>query len=136
VKSILLRTVVRIIVPPALVYSAYILFRGHNLPGGGFCAGLITAAAIVLQYVARERREVEEMTPFRPDLFIPVGLALALATGLGAMAFAYPFLTSAFAHVDVPVLGGLEWSSALFFDLGVYFVVTGVALSILLAIEE
>lgn len=135
-KSILLQTIARILMPPALVYAAYILFRGHNFPGGGFCAGLMTAAAVLLHYVARERREVEAYVPFRPDVLIPIGLALAAATGLGAMLFSLPFLTSTFAHAHVPVLGNFESSTALFFDLGVYFVVTGITLSILLAIEE
>jgi len=136
VSSILLQTIARVILPPALVYAAYILFRGHNLPGGGFCAGLMTAAAIILQYVASERREVEANAPLRPDGLIALGLALAAATGLAAMLFSFPFLTSSFAHFHVPILGEFESSSALFFDLGVYFVVTGVTLSILLTIEE
>ena len=135
-RSILLQTIARIIMPPALLYAAYILFRGHNLPGGGFCAGLMTAAAIILQYVARQRREVEESMPLRPDVLIPLGLAFAAVTGLAAMIFSSPFLTSAFGHVHVPVLGDFESSSALFFDLGVYFVVTGITVTILLAIEE
>lgn len=135
-KSIQLSTIARLILPPALVYAAYILFRGHNLPGGGFCAGLMTAAAIILQYVASERREIEENAPVRPDGLIALGLGLAAATGLGAMLLSFPFLTSTFTHFYVPVLGEFESSSALFFDLGVYFVVTGVTLSILLTIEE
>jgi multicomponent K+:H+ antiporter subunit A len=74
--------------------------------------------------------------PWRPDVFISLGLALAATTGLAAMVFAFPFLTSTFAHIQIPVLGEFESSSALFFDLGVYFVVTGTTLSILLAIED
>jgi multicomponent K+:H+ antiporter subunit A len=136
VRSILLQTIARVVTPPALVYAAHILFRGHNLPGGGFCAGLMTAVVILLQYVARERVDVEQNMPFRPDIFIPLGLALAAATGLAAMLFAFPFLTSTFAHAHVSGLGDFESSTAVFFDLGVYFVVTGITLSILLAIEE
>jgi multicomponent K+:H+ antiporter subunit A len=135
-SSILLRTIARIILPPAFLYAAYVLFRGHNLPGGGFCAGLLTAAAMILQYVAIERRAVEERSPLRPEALIGLGLALAAATGLAAMALSYPFLTSAFAHVHVPYLGNFESSSALFFDLGVYFVVTGITLTILLVIGD
>lgn len=135
-RSILLQTIARIILPPALLYAAYLLFRGHHLPGGGFVAGLMTAAAIILQYVANDRRSVEQIAPVRPEDLIALGLALAAATGLGAMVFSYPFLTSAFTHFEVPILGDFELPSALFFDLGVYFVVTGITLSILLAIEE
>lgn len=135
-KSVLLQTVARVILPPALLYAVYLLFRGHNLPGGGFVAGLMTAAAIILQYVASERRSVEDNTPMRPEGLIALGLAFAVLTGIGSMLFSYPFLTSTFAHVHVPVLGDVELTSALFFDLGVYFVVTGITLSILLAIEQ
>lgn len=135
-RSILLQTIARLLLPPGLVYAAYLLFRGHHLPGGGFVAGLMTAAVIILQYVANDRRSVEESTPLRPEMLIPLGLALTVVTGLGAMLFSYPFLTSAFTHFHVPVLGEFELPSALFFDLGVYFVVTGITVSILLAIEE
>jgi multicomponent K+:H+ antiporter subunit A len=136
VKSLLLQTISRVILPPALLYAVYLLFRGHNLPGGGFVAGLMTAAAIILQYVASERRSIEDNSPMRPEGLIALGLAFAVLTGIGSMLFSYPFLTSTFAHVHVPVLGDVELTSALFFDLGVYFVVTGITLSILLAIEQ
>jgi len=134
--SILLDSVARIILPPALLVAAYLLFRGHNLPGGGFIAGLLTAAAFVLQYVAAGRERVARVLPVRPDLLIGLGLALAALTGVGAQAGGYPFLTSAYGHLDVPVLGEFESSTAFLFDLGVYLVVTGITLRILLAIEE
>ena len=134
--SILLNCVARIILPPALLIAAYLLFRGHNLPGGGFAAGLVTAAAFVLQYVATGREQVARVLPFRPDVLIALGLALAALTGLGAQLAGYPFLTSTHGHLDVPVLGEFESSSAFLFDLGVYLVVTGITLRILLAIEE
>jgi multicomponent K+:H+ antiporter subunit A len=135
-KSILLQTIARVILPPALLYALYLLFRGHNLPGGGFVAGLMTAAAIILQFVAFERQRMEESAPMRPEGLIALGLAFALLTGVGSMFLSYPFLTSAFAHVHVPIIGDIELTSALFFDIGVYFVVTGITLSILLAIEQ
>jgi multicomponent K+:H+ antiporter subunit A len=134
--SILLDSVARIILPPALLVAAYLLFRGHNLPGGGFIAGLLTAAAFVLQYVAAGRERVARVLPVRPDLLIGLGLALAALTGVGAQAGGYPFLTSTYGHLDVPVLGEFESSTAFLFDLGVYLVVTGITLRILLAIEE
>ena len=82
--SILLNSVARIILPPALLIAAYLLFRGHNLPGGGFIAGLLTAAAFVLQYVAAGREQVARSLPVRSDLLIALGLALAALTGIGA----------------------------------------------------
>jgi multicomponent K+:H+ antiporter subunit A len=134
--SILLNSVARIILPPALLIAAYLLFRGHNLPGGGFIAGLLTAAAFVLQYVAAGRAQVARVLPVRSDLLIALGLALAALTGIGAQAVGYPFLTSTYGHLDVPGLGEFESSTAFLFDLAVYLVVTGITLRILLAIED
>jgi multicomponent K+:H+ antiporter subunit A len=136
VISILLNSVARIILPPALMVAIYLLGRGHHQPGGGFIAGLVTAAAFLLQFVAAGRARVARVLPFRPDVLIALGLALAAFTGLGAQAFGWPFLTSTWGHVDVPLLGHLETSTAVVFDLGVYLVVTGVTLRILLGIEE
>ena len=133
--SPLLQSVARILLPPALLLSATLLFRGHQLPGGGFVAGLTTAAAVILQYVAAERRIVERAVPFRPMVLIWVGLALAVATAIAALLLGHPLLTSTFVHVDMPLLGHFELSSTFCFDLGVYLVVTGVTLTILLAIE-
>ncbi len=135
-RSPLLSTVARVILPPMLLVAAWLLLRGHNQPGGGFIAGLLTAAAFVLQYVATDRRSAAHALPFRPSLLIPLGLALATATGLGAQLKGYPFLTSAVGHAAVVVLGELHLSTAVLFDLGVYLVVTGVTITILLAIEE
>lgn len=135
-RSPLLSTVARVILPPMLLVAAWLLLRGHNLPGGGFIAGLLTAAAFILQYVATSRSSAAHALPFRPSLLIPLGLALATATGLGAQVNGYPFLTSAVGHAVVVVLGELHLSTAVLFDLGVYLVVTGVTVTILLAIEE
>ncbi len=134
--SILLNSVARIILPPALMIAAYLLFRGHNLPGGGFIAGLLTAAAFILQFVAAGRAPIARLLPFRPDLLVALGLALATLTGVGAQLFDYPFLTSTYGHLEVPVLGDFELATAFLFDLGVFLVVAGITLRILLTIEE
>jgi multicomponent K+:H+ antiporter subunit A len=136
VISILLQAVARMILPPAMLFAAYLLFRGHNFPGGGFIAGVLTGAAVLLQYVASERRTVDGVAPLRPEGLFVAGLALAALTGLGALVVGYPFLTSTFGHVEIPLLGHFESSTAFLFDLGVYFVVTGIVLTILLAIED
>jgi multicomponent K+:H+ antiporter subunit A len=136
VISILLNSVARIILPPALLIAAYLLVRGHQLPGGGFVAGVLTAAAFVLQFVAAGRTPIARRLPVRPALLVVLGLALAGLTGLGAQLLGYPFLTSTYGHLDLPLLGHFEASTAFFFDCGVYLVVTGVTLEILLAIEE
>jgi len=135
-NSPLLNTVARLVLPPAILYSVYLLFRGHQLPGGGFIAGLMVANAVILQYVAGGRTATRDGAPTTPERLIGIGLFLTLGTGLVAMALSYPFLTSAFTYVDIPLFGKFELASALAFDVGVYLVVAGVTLAILLAIEE
>jgi len=121
----------RVILPLALMVSAYIFLRGHNLPGGGFIAGLITAIALILQYVAAG--EARTARRFRIDFRWLAGLGVLLAglTGMGSLVFGYPFLTSAFGHFSVPLLGEIELASAMAFDLGVYLTVIGATLLIL-----
>jgi multicomponent K+:H+ antiporter subunit A len=121
----------RVILPLALMVSAYIFLRGHNLPGGGFIAGLITAIALILQYVAAG--EARTARRFRIDFRWLAGLGVLLAglTGMGSLVFGYPFLTSAFGHFSVPLMGEIELASAMAFDLGVYLTVIGATLLIL-----
>ena len=133
-SSLLLSMIARVILPPALLFAADLFFRGHNLPGGGFVAGLMTAATIILQYVATGRSRV--YAPIDARRLIGWGLALAVMTGVGAMLAGQPFLSSTFDHLHVPILGDFEIASAALFDLGVFFVVAGVTLTILLAIED
>jgi len=128
---VILQMVSRMALPIALLVSAYIFLRGHNMPGGGFIAGLVTAVALTLQYMAGGLVWAQErmLTHFRP--LIGAGLLTATVTGLGSWFFGYPFLTSAFAHMDWPVIGEFELATALLFDLGVYTTVVGATLLIL-----
>jgi multicomponent K+:H+ antiporter subunit A len=129
---LLLRMAARLVLPLALVLTAYIFWRGHNLPGGGFIAGLITAVALVLQYMALGQARAEALLRAgggrRYTRWIGSGLAVAGLTGVGAFAFGRPFLTSAFGHPVVPVLGELPLATAALFDLGVYLTVVGATL--------
>jgi len=136
INSPLLQTIAKAVLPPAILFSIYLLFRGHNLPGGGFVAGLMTAAAVILQYVAAGRSSTDGVAPFDPEKLIRLGLLFAVGTGLASMCLSFPFLTSAFTYAEIPILGTFELTSVLFFDIGVYFIVAGVTLTILLAIEE
>lgn len=128
---LILRTMARPILPIALMVSAYIFLRGHNMPGGGFIAGLITAVALSLQYMAGSLAWAHErmLTPFRP--LIGLGLLLACGTGLGSLVFGEAFLSSWFGHYKLPLLGHLELATALLFDLGVFTTVVGATLLIL-----
>ncbi|SFX75292.1 multicomponent K+:H+ antiporter subunit A [Marinospirillum alkaliphilum DSM 21637] len=128
---LLLRVTAGLVLPIALMVSAYIFLRGHNMPGGGFIAGLVTAVALTLQYMAGGLVWAQQRmrTQFRP--LIGAGILLATLTGLGSLVFGYPFLTSTFGHFDLLLLGEVELASVLVFDLGVYAVVVGSTLLIL-----
>ncbi|WP_111412189.1 monovalent cation/H+ antiporter subunit A [Billgrantia lactosivorans] len=128
---IMLGTVARLVLPIALLVSAYIFLRGHNLPGGGFIAGLITAVALTLQYMAGGLVWAQErmLTAFRP--LIGAGILIAVLTGIGSWLFGYPFLTSAHGHLHLPLAGDVELATAMLFDLGVYATVVGATLLIL-----
>lgn len=134
--SPLLQAVARIIMPPALLVALWLLGRGHHLPGGGFVAGLVVAAAIILQYVATGRHLMRDALHLPAEALIAIGLLLAVGTGLAAQVAALPFLTSAHGHLHIPLLGDFPLASAGLFDVGVFLVVTGSTLRILLAIEE
>ncbi|SJN13907.1 Na(+) H(+) antiporter subunit A; Na(+) H(+) antiporter subunit B [Halomonas citrativorans] len=119
------------LLPLALLVSAFIFLRGHNEPGGGFIAGLITAVALILLYMARGVEWTQQRLnfPFQPVAI--AGVAVATLTGLGSWLFGYPFLTSAFSYFSLPVVGKFELATALLFDLGVYLAVVGATLMIL-----
>lgn len=119
--------IMRWMFPVTIVLAAYLLFRGHNLPGGGFAAGVTMAIGLILQYMAGGTRWAEDRLPIRPLSWMTVGLVLALGTGMGSWLAGHPFLTSHVAHFTVPVLGELHLPSAFFFDLGVFFLVVGAA---------
>ena len=128
-QPLLLQRAARLVLPLALVVSVYIFWRGHNLPGGGFIAGLVTAVALVLQYMSLGQQKADALLHAaggrRYTRWIGTGLAIALATGIGAFAFGHPFLTSAHASPEVALLGVLPLATAALFDLGVYITVVG-----------
>ena len=127
----ILDVVARTMLPLALLISAFIFLRGHNLPGGGFIAGLITSIALILQYVAHGVTWTQERIRFSYHAAAGAGVLIAGLTGLGSLVFGYPFLTSAFGHFHIPLIGEIELATALFFDLGVYLAVVGATLLIL-----
>jgi multicomponent K+:H+ antiporter subunit A len=132
---LMLRQAARLVLPLALVVSLYIFWRGHNLPGGGFIAGLVTAVALVLQYMALGQGRADAVLHAaggrRYTRWIGAGLGIAALTGIGAFAFGRPFLTSAHGHPTVALLGELPLASAALFDLGVYVTVVGATLLML-----
>lgn len=130
-NPMMLAVVSQSLLPLALLVSAYIFLRGHNLPGGGFIAGLITAIALIQQYVAHGVDWMKARMNFPYHVMIAVGLILALGSGLGSWLFDRPFLTTWFDYFYLPLIGKFELASAMVFDLGVYFTVIGATLLIL-----
>jgi multicomponent K+:H+ antiporter subunit A len=126
----------RFLLPFMCIIAVYFFMRGHNLPGGGFVAGLIFATAVIVQYMVGGTDWVEAHLGLRPHRWIAVGLITACTTGLGAWLFGYPFLTSHTAHLDLPLLGAIHVPSAFVFDLGVFMVVVGTTMLILVALAH
>ena len=130
-RPAMLALLARALLPLALLLSAYLFLRGHNLPGGGFVAGLITGAILAVLYVGNGAAWSRRQLPLDFPGLMVAGLAIAAATGLGAWLFGRPFLTSAHGHVHPPIIGELHLATAALFDLGVYLVVVGVTMLIL-----
>ncbi|MCO6426644.1 monovalent cation/H+ antiporter subunit A [Nitrosomonas communis] len=128
---LIMASLTRVLLPLALLVAVFILLRGHNLPGGGFIAGLITAVALITQYLANGVAWTQARLAINMHTVIATGLLLAALTGVASWLFGYPFLTSAFGHLDWPLVGEFELASAMAFDLGVYLVVVGVTLLII-----
>jgi multicomponent K+:H+ antiporter subunit A len=127
---------VRLMLPVAAVFALYLFLRGHNEPGGGFVAGLVMAIAFIAQYIVGGTRWVEARMHLQPPRWIAVGLLLAVLTGLGALVFGHPFLTTHTAHITLPAIGQIHLPSAAFFDLGVFAVVLGATLLLLTALAH
>ncbi len=132
----LIMTVARIVLVPGLLVGLYLFWRGHNAPGGGFIAGLVVAALIGLQYIAFGENRVRRAFHVNYRVLIALGWLSALLTGIGAFLLGFPFLTSGYRYWHLPILGEIEIPSAMFFDLGVLFVVAGVVLMVLSLLGE
>lgn len=119
------------LLPLALLVSFYIFLRGHNMPGGGFIAGLITSVALIQQYIAHGVDWVKPRITVDYQTLISLGVLIATLTGIGSWFFGRPFMTTWFDYFDIPLIGEIELASALIFDLGVYLTVVGATLLIL-----
>lgn len=115
----------RVMLPLALMVGAYIFLRGHNLPGGGFIAGLVVAIALIMQYMASGFGWAAQRMHVDYHAMIGAGVLIAAATGIAAMVMDHPFLTSAFDHFHLPIVGEFELASAMAFDAGVFLTVVG-----------
>ncbi|MGE0666166.1 MAG: monovalent cation/H+ antiporter subunit A [Sphingomonadales bacterium] len=128
--------IMRLMFPFVAALALYLFLRGHDLPGGGFVAGLVMAVGFILQYMSQGARWVESRLSIRPVLWIGLGLFLSGATGIGAAVFGHPFLTSYSTYADIPLLGRIPLATALLFDLGVFLLVVGTTALMLIALAH
>jgi len=122
--------------PVIIVLAVHLFLRGHDLPGGGFAAGITLAIAFLLQYLASGARVVEDRLRILPLRWIGLGLLFAAATGAGSWFFGYPFLTTFFQYTEIPHIGKMPTASALLFDLGVFTLVVGATVLVLIALAH
>ncbi|WP_017728442.1 Na(+)/H(+) antiporter subunit B [Halalkalibacterium ligniniphilum] len=135
-NNVLLHTLSRVVTLIILIFSVYLFFAGHNNPGGGFIGGLMTASALMLMYLTFDFSKIKKALPINFTSFIAAGLLFAIGTGFASTLFGFPYLTQFFDYYQLPILGEVELTTALPFDLGVYLVVVGIALTIILTIAE
>ena len=125
---LLLVVVTRALLPLALTVGVHILLRGHNMPGGGFIAGLVIGVALIMQYMASGYAWAERRMRLDYHALIGVGILVAGVTGIGAWFGDKPFLTSGYDYFHLPLVGEVELATAMAFDLGVFLTVVGVVM--------
>lgn len=130
-RSILLEVIVRILFHTIIVVSIYLLFAGHNLPGGGFAGGLVAGMALVMRYVAGGRYELGAAAPTDAGRLLGAGMTLAVASAVVPLLFGLPPLKSVLWEAEIPVVGHIEFVTSTLFDIGVYLVVIGLVLDVL-----
>ncbi|MFG1812226.1 Na+/H+ antiporter subunit A [Kribbella sp. NPDC049174] len=130
-RSIIFEVVTRLIFHTIVVFSIYLLLSGHNNPGGGFAAGLVTGLALMVRYLAGGRYELDEAAPVDAGALMGLGLFVATVSGLAPLAFGGAVLQSAVVDLHLPLLGDVHLVTSVFFDVGVYLVVAGLMLDLL-----
>ena len=135
-NDLILQTVTTFLSFIVIIFSIYLFFAGHYTPGGGFIGGLMTSAALVLLLLAFDMKTIKKVLPFNFLAITAWGLLISIVTGVIALFYDVPFLTHTFDYIELPILGETAIASTLAFDLGVYLVVVGVALTIIQTIGE
>jgi len=134
VDSPILRSGARFLVPLMLLFSVFLLVRGHNEPGGGFVGGLVAATAFALVLLAEGLPAARGLLRIDPLALVAAGLSVALLSGVPPLLRDQPFMTGRWLGVPLPVVGKI--GSPVVFDVGVYLVVLGIVLAILFALAE
>ncbi len=130
-RSVMFEIVTRLIFHTVMVISIYVMLVGHNMPGGGFAGGLIAGLALMIRYLAGGRTELDEAAPIDAGAVLGIGLAVAALSGLIPTLLGGGVLQSAIVDIPIPLLGELHLVTSVFFDIGVYLVVIGLALDVL-----
>lgn len=133
-KSIILETATRYMLPILLLFSVFVLLRGHYHPGGGFVGGLVASIAFVLHKFTHGNQGTLLLLKYHPGVLIPLGMALSAISAVAPLFAGQPIMTGLWFEYPIPIIGMV--GSALFFDIGVYFLVIGVVLTILLTISQ
>ena len=133
-QSLILSTATRYLLPLLLLFSVFLLLRGHNQPGGGFVGGLAAAAAIALFTIAFGVEPARRILRVHPRMLLGVGLLVAAGSGLLAVLIGLPLMTGLWGTLELPAVGKL--GTPLLFDVGVYLVVVGVVLMIVFELAE
>ena len=135
-KSLILSTASRYLLPMLLLFSAFLLLRGHNLPGGGFSGGLVAAAGFTLYGFGVGMREARRLLRVSPATLIGTGLLMALASGAAALLVGEPFMTGQWGSLAVGETEGVKVGTPLLFDVAVFLVVIGSTLAVILTLGE
>lgn len=133
-NSLILSAATRVLLPLFILFSLFLLLRGHNEPGGGFVGGLVVAAGYALYAIAFGVTDARRILKIDPRTFIGLGLLLAMGSGLLSLGMDKPYLTGVWLEADIPTLGKV--GTPLLFDLGVYLAVLGVTLTIVFSLAE
>lgn len=134
--SLILRTATIYLMPMLLLLSAFLLLRGHYLPGGGFAGGLVAAATFSLHCLAYGADETRRLLRVYPTSMAAVGLLLAVLSASWSLIVGDPFLTGQWTTLEAALMGEYHLGTPLLFDLGIYLVVLGATLAIVLALAE
>jgi len=133
-KSIILPVAARFLMPLMLVFSIFLLFRGHNEVGGGFVGGLVAASALILYAISSTPSALWKLLPIDPRFIAAIGLLVALISGFIPLLLGKPFMTGMWMAEPLPVVGKV--GTPTLFDVGVYILVIGVVVWILLEFAE
>ncbi len=135
-SSLILRTATRYMFPPLVVFSIYLLLRGHHFPGGGFVGGLFAGSAFALYALAFDIAAARRLLRFDPRDITAAGLATALLSGFPSLLSKQAYLTGTWWVLNLPSGGTIDVGTPLIFDSGVYLVVLGVLLTLVFSLGE